>query len=189
MKQRSMEFVGDLSIEDSKVLEKYAESADSILEFGVGGSTQIFAQCRPELLVCVETDPTWANVVLAKVARDFPKATTPLMLHYTNQFYQKFDLIFVDGVDHKRLDFAINAWDSLKGGGVMLFHDTRRPQDLNNVFELAKRYGDEVSRIIVNCAESNTTVVTKREAKLLYENWNHAEGLPMSAYSLLEERP
>ena len=46
---RPIDFVGDLSIQDAKVLLDYASKAQRILEFGVGGSTQIFAQCNPSV--------------------------------------------------------------------------------------------------------------------------------------------
>jgi hypothetical protein len=186
-KQRSIEFVGDLSIEDSKVLVDLAKVSSSILEFGVGGSTQIFAQCRPNLLLCVETDKVWAHAVLDRVVNHFPKATQPIMIGYNEKFYQKFDLIFVDGIDEKRLDFALNTWESLDNGGLMLFHDTRRHRDLHNALSVADTFREEVERVMVNFLDSNITVLHKRKSKLVYENWNTTEGLPLSAYSLLEK--
>ncbi len=186
-KQRPIEFVGDLSVEDSNVLLDLAGASSSILEFGVGGSTQIFAQCKPRLLLCVETDKVWAHAVLDRVASQFPQATQPIMIGYNEKFYQKFDLIFVDGIDEKRLDFALNTWESLEFGGLMLFHDTRRQRDLQNALAVADTFREEVEGVLINFLDSNITVLHKRKSRLVYENWNATEGLPLSAYSLLEE--
>ena len=186
-KQRPIEFVGDLSVEDSNVLLDLASASSSILEFGVGGSTQIFAQCKPSLLLCVETDKLWAHAVLDRVASHFPQATQPIMIGYNENFYQKFNLIFVDGIDEKRLDFALNTWESLEYGGLMLFHDTRRQRDLQNALAVADAFREEVEGMLVNFLDSNITVLHKRKSRLVYENWNATEGLPLAAYSLLEE--
>jgi predicted O-methyltransferase YrrM len=185
-KQRQIEFVGDLSIEDSNVLMQLGKDSDLILEFGVGGSTQIFAQCKPRVLLSVETDSAWAYAVADRIATHLPQATQPVVIGYGDRFYQKFDLIFVDGIDDKRLDFALNTWDSLNHGGKMLFHDTRRQKDLLNALKVAERFREEVESVAFNFLNSNITVLHKRKDKLIYENWNITEGLPLSAYSLLE---
>jgi hypothetical protein len=187
-KQRPIEFVGDLSIEDSTVLMQLGKDSDFILEFGVGGSTQIFAQCKPKVLLCVETDSKWACVVSNRIATHLLQATQPVLIGYQNKFYQKFDLIFVDGIDDKRLDFAFDTWDSLNDGGKMLFHDTRRQQDLINALKVAERFREEVESVMFNFLDSNITVLNKRKNKLVYENWNTTEGLPLSSYSLLREQ-
>ena len=183
--KRPIDFVGDLSVADAKVLMNLSTNAQSILEFGAGGSTQIFAQRLPNTLISVETDPYWADIVQRKIAVDFPDATKPLMLGYTENFWQKFDLIFVDGVDDKRLDFALGTWGALRGGGVMLFHDTRRPADWENALVVANRNGAEVQSVELNLDNSNITVLRKRDKPLLYDNWHDVEGFPECDYSLL----
>jgi hypothetical protein len=187
--ERPLNFTGDLSIADANVLLEYGSHASHILEFGVGGSTQIFAQCNPHLLVCVETSKAWAEAVQRKMSADFPDATTPLMIGYTETFWQSFNLVFVDGIDNKRLDFAIATWNNLAFGGHMLFHDTRRPADWGNALMLAKHYGSEVDSVLLNVNNSNITVVRKRMQRMDYENWNETEGLPMSAYNLMADNP
>jgi hypothetical protein len=187
MKKRAIDFVGDLSVMDSFVLFELTESPNMrILEFGVGGSTQIFAQRQPKQLVSVETDPLWAKLVINKIDNDFPNAFKPLIIGYTTTFFTMFDLIFVDGVDDKRLEFAINSWSSLHNSGVMVFHDTRRKFDFDQVLQFISHVGTEVLSAQFNYLDSNMTVLTKRSNKLLYENWNITEGLPKNYYSLLE---
>jgi hypothetical protein len=187
IKKRLVNFTGDLSIADSNVLLWYGTHASHILEFGVGGSTQIFAQCNPKLLLCVETSKAWADAVSRKIINDFPEATLPIMLGYTETFWQSFNLVLIDGVDYKRLDFAMAAWNNLAPGGHMLFHDTRRPNDWGNALLVAKHYGSEVDSVLLNVDDSNITVVHKRMKPMAYENWNEVEGLPMSAYNLMVE--
>lgn len=182
---RPIDFVGDLSIADAHVLLQYAKRSSHILEFGVGGSTQIFAQQNPKMLVCVETDPTWASIVTDKITHDFPKASKPIIIGYTNRFHQRFDIIFVDGVDDKRLDFARGTWHALNNGGVMLFHDTRRQNDLRNALTIAHEFGSEVQGVLINYLDSNITVLYKSHRQLQYENWQEVEGLPAAAYNLL----
>lgn len=185
--KRPIEFVGDLSVADATVLVNQCLNAMYILEFGAGGSTQIFAQMIPRVLISVETDQRWAEAVRREIHEKLPDHTQPLMIGYTENFWHKFDVIFVDGADDKRLDFAIATWDALRGGGTMLFHDTRRPADLENALIVANKYGAEVEAIEVNALNSNITILRKRESPLHYENWHEAEGFPETAYSLLAE--
>ncbi len=57
----AMNYIGDLSQQDAQILASYAGSANRILEFGVGASTQIFAQCAPPgaTLTSVDTSKDW----------------------------------------------------------------------------------------------------------------------------------
>jgi hypothetical protein len=67
----------------------------------------------------------------------------------------------------------------------MLFHDTRRPADLENALIVANKFGAEVEFVELNSFNSNITILRKRESPLNYENWHEVEGLPESAYNLL----
>jgi spermidine synthase len=187
----NFKFIGDLSLQDADVLANYGKRSPVILEFGVGGSTQLFAQCKPEKLFSVETDPAWVNLTKSRLAKIEDK-TDPLFLTY-NDFSSvtethKFDLIFVDGVDNLRRDFAIKTWSSLKDNGVMIFHDTRRHQDFQNAAWVAQLYFNELEWMDVNCRasdfkSSNMTVLFKKPHEP-YVNWNHAEDKPLWAYSI-----
>lgn len=185
-----MKFIGDLSLEDADVLSMYGKRAKRILEFGCGGSTQIFSQCKPDRLVSIETSPEWIEVTKRRVSKlegvevDFrpydyiPKTET-------------FDLIFVDGIDQLRRDFAVGTWGLLAVGGVMLFHDTRRFQDFQNAAWVAQVYFNELSFMNVNAKaknnkSSNITVLAKKEPEP-YINWNYSEGKPLHAYGSLSD--
>jgi len=177
-----IEFVGDLSQQDALVLEEFARTSKNILEFGVGGSTQIFAQCEPKTLTCIETDPKWIELVRNKVLT-FKQATYPNFYPYTTDFNNSFDLIFVDGVDNLRLDFARKTWKNLTVGGAMLFHDTRRLTDFANVLNTITQFTLEVEMALFNYKDSNISILIKKTAQP-YVNWHHVEGKPEAAYSL-----
>lgn len=177
-----MNFIGDLSKEDAIVLEFYGLVSPMILEFGAGGSTQIFAQCMPELLISVETSQEWINKTKRNIER-FRPCTDPVFVQYGSHPRQEYDLIFVDGVWDLRKDFAQSTWPLLKVGGQMIFHDTRRWFDAENALLTAKMYFDEVDTIHMNTDNSNCTVLRKR-TKIEYVNWNLSEGKPAWAYGI-----
>jgi predicted O-methyltransferase YrrM len=187
----NFKFIGDLSLQDADVLCSYGRQAKRILEFGVGGSTQLFAQCKPSLFYSVETDQEWIGLTRKRLDL-IPDKTNPVFFLYNNlpeiTNGQKYDLIFVDGVDDKRLDFAIKTWNSLDVGGVMIFHDTKRPQDFKNAAWVAQLYFNEISRMYINATasngkSSNLTVLVKK-AHEPYVNWNYEENKPLSSYSV-----
>jgi spermidine synthase len=180
---QNIKFIGDLSLEDADILAGYARNARSILEFGAGGSTQIFAQFTADHIISVETDQSWITLTETRLKKldkivDF--------IPYTTQFNQTFDMIFVDGVDHLRRDFAIETWKYLKSNGIMVFHDTRRFQDFQNAAWIAQLYFNEIKRIDVNApasngATSNMTILHKKQHEP-YVNWNDEENKPEWAY-------
>jgi spermidine synthase len=182
-------FVGDLSLQDADVLAKYAEQSKSILEFGSGGSTQIFAQTKPEYMVSIETDEQWVKLTEQKLAM-IEEKTDPIFCHFGNWMdyvgNKRFDLIFVDGVDKFRLDFAVQIWNFLNPNGVMIFHDTLRQPDFTNVCNTAIKYFTEVKRIEFNEHASNGVVsnmsVIHKKNKEEYTNWNHTENKPLWTY-------
>jgi hypothetical protein len=184
-------FIGDLSIEDADVLAHYAHSSDRVLEFGAGGSTQIFAQlCRE--VVTVETAPVWVERTRKRLEdmglrdrvefRAYPGIPVDAKLGDGKQY----PLIFVDGVDHLRREFAITAWPLLEVDGVMIFHDTRRFADFQNAAWVAQLFHNEIASILVNQRNgngrsSNCTVIRKKQHEP-YVNWNLTEGKPLEAY-------
>lgn len=178
-------FVGDLSLQDACVLVEYGRKSKNILEFGAGGSTQIFAQCMPARLVTVETDPRWIDRTMSRVAM-LGKKTEPAFVpfdYYPTNFAA--DLIFVDGASELRGKFCLNTWDQLKVGGVMIFHDTRRPEYFQHVLNLSHKFFNEIGRIDVNVNQSNMTVVHKGP-RLSYVDWNQTESKPAWAYGNAE---
>jgi spermidine synthase len=180
---QNIKFIGDLSLEDADILAGYARNARSILEFGAGGSTQIFAQFTADHIISVETDQSWITLTETRLKK---LDKTVDFIPYTTQFNQTFDMIFVDGVDHLRRDFAIETWKYLKSNGIMVFHDTRRFQDFQNAAWIAQLYFNEIKRIDVNApasngATSNMTILHKKQHEP-YVNWNDEENKPEWAY-------
>lgn len=180
-----IEFVGDLSIQDAKALAYLGSRSHHTLEFGVGGSTQILAQCRPMTLTCVDTDQAWVKRTTENLQRiSHKKWTMPCFIPYDLFKYEgAFDLIFVDGAPEKRLDFAMRAWPLLDIGGQMVFHDTRRFEYFREAAWVAQSFFNELSYIDVNFRDSNLTIIKKSQPKL-YENWNTTEGKPGWMYGV-----
>lgn len=183
-----LKWVGDLSLEDADVLSRYAMQSPHILEFGCGGSTQIFSQCGCYKIVSVETNTDWVKQTLTNLQK-IDKHSPVEFLPYTTHFNNSFQLIFVDGIDHLRREFAINTWKYLDLGGVMIFHDTRRFQDFQNAAWVSQLYFNEIVKIDVNQPASNNkssnlTVLHKKQHEP-YVNWNFTEDKPQWAYGSL----
>lgn len=175
-----MNFIGDLSCEDANLLAKYARTANSILEFGAGGSTQIIAMSKPEhaKFCCVETEQKWIDRTRVNLLH--------IGYHEKLQFISpddfwictdgvRCDLIFVDGYKPMREMFFRNAFPLLKVGGSILVHDTRRLGDLRYLFKCCLEFWMEVDTIQINADNSNISVVSKRHA-LPHRNWTQSEG-------------
>lgn len=188
-----IKFIGDLSLEDADTLAKYGKQSINILEFGVGGSTQIFAQCLPEKLLSVDTNVTggdkWIDVTRRRV--DSLQNKTVPEFHDLFEFLKDipkfdYDLIFVDGIWWQRKPFADATWQFLKPGGVMIFHDTRRDFDFDIAIKFVREHFEEIKLVETNAEAtngktSNMTVIHKK-VKEPYVNWNHTEGKPQWAY-------
>ena len=185
-------FIGDLSREDAGLLERYAAGARNVLEFGVGGSTQILAQSLPAgaKLVSVETERSWIDVTRDRLGK-LGVQDRCLFLEYegwkavATEITPRFDLIFDDGVDHLRRPFALDSWELLEPGGFMLFHDTKRFPDFVNVAWVMQSFFEEVEDVYCNqrlgAFTSNISVI-KKKARDPYVNWNHSEGKPLWMY-------
>jgi len=186
---KDVKFIGDLSLQDADVLAKYARQSSSILEFGTGGSTQIIAQCNTGINISIETDPEWIAVTQRRLTQ--LDATPVEFYSYADLSIatqnKTFDLIFVDGVDYLRREFAINMWPLLNINGVMIFHDTRRFNDFQNAAWVAQLFFNEISSIDVNAIASNgkssNMTILHKKVNEPYENWNQTEDKPLWAYA------
>ena len=187
-----MKFVGDLSRQDAALLERYARGARSVLEFGAGGSTQIIAQVLPEgaSFLSLDTDPRWIATTRENLRRLGVGDRCQLRRYEDwspDADAAQFDLVFDDGIGHLRRAFAIRSFPFLAIGGALLFHDTRRLQDVRNVLGLVEAFFEEIEHVHLNervdGASSNITAVRKK-AREPYVNWNVAEGRPPWAYGL-----
>lgn len=171
-------YIGDLSLSDAFTLKSYAEEAKSILEFGVGASTQILRHYSKGEMISVETMQEWID----RTEKNFKLIGVEGSVEYKpydeknkgNVLSGTYDLIFVDGYKKLRREFAMSNWRHLSYGGVMIFHDTRKMFHTDYVGEVIKRFFPQIKTIIVNQNNSNLTIIEKRRG-LKYENWNRTE--------------
>lgn len=181
-------YIGDLSRKDAELLADYATDKD-VLEFGAGGSTQIFDQVAKSVTT-VETSQEWIEATKKLCTEKV------LFIGYDEPIDKTYDIIFVDGYWAKRLDFANRHWDKLNENGVILFHDTRRDKDKRIVSQFLLANPDNI-RVIWNENASNITSVAKSDKRfevaqfknLSYENWNETEGKEKWMYKATEKRP
>jgi predicted O-methyltransferase YrrM len=177
----SLRYVGDLSREDADLLARLAREADRILEYGVGASTQIFAQAatpRTEIL-SLDTEDHWIDrtrVLLDELVsghgvrlRRFQRLTV-----LDDLANGSFDLVFDDGHEDLRLEFGLVSWRLLGTGGKFVLHDTRRRGDMGNVLLLAARFFREIERIDLNPGGSSLSILHKCPRKP-YFDWNKQE--------------
>lgn len=174
-----MRYVGDISRQDAQILATSAGTARRILEFGVGGSTQILAQVAPPdaTITTVETSPEWIERTRSNLQR-FQIKTHVEFLEFESWLSADvglMDLVFVDGRDDLRAAFAMRAWRFLRVGGVLLIHDTRRRNDANYALEFAKLYYLEIESVFLNVRASNITMITKKMSEP-YVDWNRLDG-------------
>lgn len=175
-------FIGDLSKEDAALLENYAAKSHSVLEFGVGGSTQIIAQSIPDgaSFISLDTSDEWIAKTEANLRRLGTKNRCQIT-RYENWPSGIFDMIFDDGEPSLRREFALRSFPMLKVGGVILFHDTRTLSCIQNALAIVETFFEEVEQVSLNeriaGVSSNITVIRKK-AKEPYVNWNDAEGRP-----------
>lgn len=172
-----IKYIGDISCRDAEVLAKIASEASSILEFGVGASTQVMASYKRGRMISLETDQDW----VAKTKRNFTRLGIPQDAvdfrpydGFPVQPTDRFDLIFDDGVDGYRRDFATKSWPLLSVGGLFCFHDTRRTGDVLNVCALLGAVSAEVEVVKFNVDHSNITTILKKTAEH-FEDWNVIE--------------
>lgn len=188
MTAKAVKYVGDLSKQDAVVLERYARNAYRALEFGVGGSTQIIAQTLPAEAAfwSLDTDAGWITTTQENLRR-LGVGDRCQLRPYEDWIPTgiQLDFIFDDGVDRLRRDFAFRSFPRLAIGGVLLFHDTRRLRDVQNVLSVIEGFFDEIESVNFNervdGVASNITVVRKK-AKEPYVNWNAVEQRPPWAY-------
>jgi predicted O-methyltransferase YrrM len=172
-------YVGDLSKADARLLVAVASECSSILEFGVGGSTMLFAQAmRLGELVCVDTDGGWIERTMQKIVALGAPRPKFFCGHAPEAHWLSgpVDFVFIDGADAYRRSFALAAWPYLKPGGSMGFHDTRRIGDVENVQALIRVNFESVGASVFNVNDSNITLVHKRLTVVPYENWHDVEG-------------
>jgi predicted O-methyltransferase YrrM len=170
-------YIGDISKNDAELLKNLAEQAESILEFGCGASTQVLSEYSKLPIISIDTSQEWIdktkkNIDLLEIKN---KPSFYLYNEYMNQsLVPQFDLIFDDGVDDFRKDFALKIWPCLRVDGILAFHDTRRWQDARNVCHVLEQVYNEVYDVKFNYNHSNITLITKK-IKEDWVNWQEVE--------------
>lgn len=182
-----LKFIGDLSKADAEVLEHYArKQPQAILEFGVGGSTQIFAQCmtgKDSHLDTVDTSEHWIKRTQRNLEKLGIGERENIQFHLWEPFFtslrvptQQYGLIFNDGLHTHRPVFAQKTWALLKPGGYMLFHDTRLHEYFMYVLEIVQKAWGNIDWVEFNTEDSNISIIKKASKSQAYVDWNKAEG-------------
>ena len=184
-------YIGDLSKADAKILDGYRDL--DILEFGVGASTQIFAQNKHKSIISIDTHQGWTDLVETFIDIEVDVLTKPDFCSYRElegitEGSNQFDLIFDDGEASERERFALASWDSLKFGGKFLIHDTRRKAEQNLTSRMIAGFYPEIEKVEMNKNNSNISIITKR-SPLTYDNWNVTESRAPWMYGLNAQRP
>jgi len=165
--------IGDISKNDIKLLCKYAKVSDRIIEFGSGGSTQVFAHFKE--IISLETEDIWINITKTHI-ESLGLIPTKFMKWDDRKFEGIYDLVFNDGLVDLRFKFFNEVFPFVKIGGKILIHDTRGSSEyINQLCDCIKPFYNEISNISINEDDSNITVLTKC-ALMTYENWNIIEG-------------
>lgn len=165
---------GDLSRKD--VVELYRLCAGKrVVEFGMGGSTLILAQCAKRL-DSYESDPKWFDITEARIFQMGKPAS--VRLHDVGPHcplpddIPECDVLFIDGFGPMRAQWISKFFKKAK---VIAIHDARRFQDVNKALSHLVVFFSEIERIEFNVGDSNLMVVYRREVPLEYENWNETE--------------
>ena len=107
-------YIGDISREDAELLARTAAGARRILEFGAGASTQVLAQSASEgaEIVTVETKPDWVERTRANLRRLGIRREVRFVPYrgFWRSVQGPFEMIFDDGIDRLRAEFAERAW-------------------------------------------------------------------------------
>jgi predicted O-methyltransferase YrrM len=164
----ALRYVGDLSAADAALLAELAAGARRILEYGVGASTQVFAQAAAagSEIVGLDRDRYWIERTRSLLAELAPGREVRLVqfdrLAALDAFADgSFDLVFDDGEDDLRLEFALAAWRLVPVGGRLVLHDTRRPRDAGNALAVVFRYFREIGRVDLNPGNTNLAILHK----------------------------
>lgn len=187
-------YIGSLSKGDALILAECAYKASKVLEYGVGASTQIFAQhcSQGSSITSLDTKQEWIETTKKVLIELDPpnKIEFGLVSNYlkNKKPSNQFDLIYIDGYTPQRRGFAESTWDELKVGGVMVFHDTRRIGDQSVVASFIGEKYSEISNIIMNPSHSHMTIIHKT-AKREYFDWNKTERKSSWMSSAMKERP
>ncbi len=169
-------FIGDLSRADASTLAALVPGRKRIVEFGVGGSTQIIAQSMDAdaTLLALDTDPAWLERTAVNL-RALGTGDRVTLAPYGTAIAAPIDLAFVDGSEHLRLPFAEFIWPMLSVGGLLVLHDARHRVYVGPLLALVADEFRDVRSVTLNDGDTNFAIV-ERGPRREYVDWNAAEG-------------
>lgn len=179
-------FIGSLNKDDAIMIKEYSRCA-KVLEFGCGGSTQLFSQNATHT-VSVDTEIKWCEATKEVLKELGTQDKVDFELLSDFKYEGKFDLIYVDGKQPLRKAFARQSWRCLDAGGIMLIHDTRRAIDQQWIGNFITEKYETINKIEMNLGESNMTLIKKSMPKT-YVNWLSKEGKVAWMYNATLPRP
>ena len=166
--------VGELGRSDIQVLAEHAQRSHRILEFGCGGSTMLFAQFSPpgSRIVSLDTERGWIDRTRDALKR--LDANRVEFLPYAGwagrlEGWPWFDLVFVDGLESERMNFAAEAWRLLQPGGVMIYHDGLWAQVVEMVLRQVGTTFQSVDSVTF-CAQRSNCIVIRKKVELPFGN-------------------
>lgn len=168
---------GDISRADVRVLVEIC-SNKNVVEFGVGGSTLILAQCAASI-VSYDTDISWIERTKHRIDT-MEKITVPQFVHMPTvpESIPECDVLFIDGYGPHRCEWTRHFLRCK----VMLLHDSLGDTGLGPTIDdlLSKIF--TIREIVENLdlmkfhyLDSNMVVVYKRETPIRFLNWNTVE--------------
>ena len=113
------------------LLEIYLQENEPeyILEYGPGGSTNIFLNYTDAIIYSIEHSPKWYQAAVEQFKNEervHIHLITAQDEYISEDYGLKYDLIFVDGLCEWRVDCLKNALNKLKPDGVVALHDSER---------------------------------------------------------------
>lgn len=183
-----LKWVGKLSLQDADILAGLGKKATSILETGMGASTLIFSQVCKDV-TSIESNPKWLELTKKRLEHLGTINNVKLLSEIDPVLkYEEYDLVFIDCLEETRFENAKKAWENLKPGGILLFHDTNRQNYLRLAFTFIFTSYREVDYALVNLQasdgnSSNTTLIKKVSKGFKEQNWKFKEGKEPWAYS------
>jgi len=166
-------FIGDLSQADAALISAHAKIASGILEFGVGGSTQLFAANARDIavIVSVDTSQEWIDKTIYHLQELGCKTPVRFIKYEEFTGAGTYGLIYNDGAYNLREEFARKYWGCLHDNGRLMIHDTRRGYEASWVSRFIADHWSTISNVAINAADSNMTIITKC-SEVKYSNWN-----------------
>ncbi len=173
-------FIGDISAADASTLAALVPGRKRIVEFGVGGSTQIIAQSMDAdaVLWAYDTDPEWLTRTAVNLETLGVDRSRVLLLPSYEQHAEipgPVDLAFVDCAERFRIPFAHLIWPRLSVGGLLVLHDARPLVYVQPLLALVADNFRDVRSVTLNADDTNFAIV-ERGPRRDYADWNAAEG-------------